>query len=111
MKDETGISLAVKSQDIDSAINYGESWVFQFGSGGKYDCDTAVFKEKNDNHYVAFNALNVPKRNGTIRAIVKINWLHEKQLFKEMKLFKFRGNKLAVYYEDLIKYENELFQL
>ena len=111
LKDTSGIRVAVKSQDIDSAINYGESWVFQFGNGKNYDCDTAVFKEIDDNHYVAFNALNVPKRFGVIRAVVKISWLHEKKLFKEMKVHQLRGNKVAVYYEDLEKYSNELFQL
>ncbi len=111
LNDPSGIRIAVKSQDIDSSINYGESWVFQYGGGGKYDCDTGVFKEVDENHYVAFNALNSPKRFGIIRAIVKIKWLHEKKLFKEMKVHQLRGNKLAVYYEDLIKYESELFQL
>lgn len=111
LNDPSGIRIAVKSQDIDSAINYGESWVFQFNNGANYDCDTGVFKEKDDNHYVAFNALNVPKRFGTIRAIVKISWLHEKELFKEMKVHQLRGNKVAVYLDDLIKYEKELFQL
>lgn len=109
--DPSGIRIAVKSQDIVSAINYGESWVFQYRPNKNYDCDFGVFKENNDNHYVAFNALNVPKRFGSIRAIVKIKWLHEKKLFKEMKVHQLRGNKLAVYYDDLLEFENELFQL
>lgn len=111
LQESSGISVAVKSQDIDSAINYGESWVFQFGNGGNYDCDTAVFKEINENHYVAFNAINLPKRFGNIRAIVKVKWLHEKKLFKEMKIHQLRGNKVAVYYDDLIKFQDEMFQL
>ena len=111
MQDPSGLRLAVKSQDISSAINYGDSWVFQYNNGASYDCDTGVFKENDDNHYVAFNSLNVPKRFGTIRAIVKIKWLHEKSLFKEMKVHQLRGNKLAVYYDDLLQYKDELFQL
>lgn len=108
---ESGLRLAVKSQDYDSALNFGESWVFQFGNGGKYDCDSGVFKESDPNHYVAFVALNVPKRKGEIRAIVKIQWLHDKKLFREMQKQSLRGNKVAVYYEDLEKYPDELFQL
>lgn len=108
---ESGIHLAVKSQDIESALAFEESWVFQYGNGGKYDCDTGVFKEVDPNHYVAFVALNVPKRFGIIKAVVKVQWLHDKKLFKEMKKQSLRGNKVAVYYEDLEKYSNELYQL
>jgi len=110
LKDASGIKVAVKSQDIDSAVNYGESWVFQIGNG-KYDCDASVFKEIDPNHYVAFNALNVPKRRGTIKAIVKVQWLHENNLFKPMKLRHLQNNKVAVYYSDLEQYTNQLFQL
>jgi hypothetical protein len=109
--DQADFKLAVKSQDIDSSLAFGESWVFQFGNGGKYDCDSAVFKESDPNHYVAFVSLNVPKRTGEIKAIVKIQWLHDKKLFKEMQKASLRGNKVAVYYEDLEKYNDQLFQL
>jgi hypothetical protein len=109
---DSGIRIAVKSQDIDSDINFGRSWVFQFGNGGKYDCDSGIFgKEDNSNHYVSFVSLNTPKRKATIRAIVKVSWLHDNKLFKEMKKQNLRGNKLAVYYDDLEKFPNQLFQL
>jgi len=108
---ESGISVAVKSQDIESAINFGESWVFQYNHGKNYDCDTGIFKQSDPNHFVAFVALNVPKRIGTIRALVKVQWLHDKKLFKEMKKQSLRGNKMAVYYKDLERYPEELFQL
>lgn len=111
LKDEaSSLRLAVKSQDIESSLSFGESWVFQFGDG-KYDCDAGVFKETDPNHYVAFVSLNVPKRFGVIKAIVKIAWLHDKKLFKEMQKQSLRGNKVAVYYEDLEKYPDELWQL
>lgn len=109
--DKSGVRLAVKSQDYESARDFGESWVFQYGNGGKYDCDTGVFKDTDPNHYVVFVALNTPKKTGQIRAVVKISWLHDKKLFKEMKKQSLRGNKVAVYYEDLEKYKDELFQL
>lgn len=111
LKSPSGIIVAVKSQDIESAINYGDSWVFQYNNGANYDCDTGVFKEVDENHYVAFNSLNVPKRFGTIRAVVKIKWLHKNNLFKPMKVHQLRGNKVAVYLEDLEKFQEELFQL
>lgn len=107
----SNMRLAVKSQDIESAIAFGESWVFQFNDGKKYDCDTGIFKESDPNHYVAFVALNVPKRSGIIKAIVKVQWLHDKKLFKEMKRQTLRGNKVAVYFDDLEKFKDELWQL
>lgn len=107
----SNMRLGVKSQDIESSLSFGESWVFQYGNGGKYDCDSGVFKDSDPNHYIAFVALNVPKRKGEIRAIVKIQWLHDKKLFKEMKKASLRGNKLAVYYDDLERFKDELWQL
>jgi len=107
----SGIRIGVKSQDIESSLSFGESWVFQFGNGGKYDCDSGVFKETDLNHYISFVSLNVPKRRGEIRAIVKVQWLHDKKLFKEMKKATLRGNKVAVYYDDLEQYKDDLWQL
>lgn len=103
---DSKLRIAVKSQDIESALNFGESWVFQFNNNANYDCDVEVFKEKNPNHYVAFIALNVPKRTAMIRGIIQIEWLHANHLFKDMKKQNLRGNKLAVYFDDLSKYEN-----
>lgn len=113
------VRLAVKSQEVDQANQYHESWVFQFNDGKKYDCDTEIFGKTIDpNQYVAFVLLNTPKRTGQIRAIVKVQWLHDKKLFQPMALAKFSetNNKLAVYYDhpthpSLIKYSNELWQL
>lgn len=107
----SGVHIGVKSQDRESADHFGESWVFQYGNGGKYDCDTGVFKTTDPNHYVAFIALNVPKKVGNVRAIVKVQWLHDKKLFKEMKKASLRGNKVAVYFSDLELYTDELWQL
>jgi hypothetical protein len=107
----TGTHLAVKSQDIESAINFGESWVFQFNQNKNYDRDTGIFNNTNDKHYVVFVALNVPKRVGSIRAIVKVQWLHDNNLFKPMKKQILQNNKLAVYMDDLEKHKEELWQL
>jgi len=101
------LKLAVKSQEIKSEIAYGRSWVFQYGNG-KFDCDTGVFGTIDDTHYVSFVSLNIPKRTAEIHAIVRIKWLHENKLFKPMKMKNLQNNKLAVYYEDLIKLPNQL---
>ena len=108
----TGLKIAVKSQDIKSSLAYGESWVFQYNQGKNYDCDTGIFKEEDDKHFAAFVLLNVPKRYGEIRSIVKISWLHTFSLFKDMKLRNLQSNKKAVYYEDLLSFDKkELWQL
>jgi hypothetical protein len=111
LKDPSGVRIAVKSQNIDSALEYDDSWVFQGGIDRERDCDSGIFKESDPNHYVAFVSLNVPKRTGQIRAIVKVQWLHDKNMFKEMKRENLRGNKVAVYLEDLEKYPEELWQI
>jgi hypothetical protein len=116
---DSEIRIAVKSQEREQADYYHESWVFQFNDGKNYDCDTEIFgKNINPNQYVAFILLNTPKKTGEIRAIVKVQWLHDKKLFQPMALAKFNqtNNKLAVYYDhpeynSLIKYQNELWQL
>jgi len=109
---DSNLRIAVKSQEIESALHYGESWVFQFGNGGKYDCDTGIFgKDIDPNHYVSFVLLNVAKKLGSLRGIVQVQWLHDKNLFKAMQKKTLQGNKVAVYYEDLMQYENELWQL
>lgn len=108
---DSGIRIGVKSQDIESAIHFGESWVFQFNYGKSYDCDTGVFKEEDENHYIAFCSLNIPKKTGMIRGIVLVKWLHQNGLFKEMKKVSLQGNKVAIYYEDLEKFGNQLWRL
>lgn len=103
------VRIAVKSQDIQADLMYGRSWVFQYGNG-KFDCDTGIFGKKDDHHFVCFVSLNVPKRIGELRGLVKVSWLHEKDLFKPMKL-KNLSSKVAVYYEDLEKLSDQLWQL
>jgi hypothetical protein len=116
---ESGIRLAVKSQEVEQALQYYESWVFQFNAGKNYDCDKEIFgKDIDPNQYVSFVLLNAPKKTGQIRAIVKVQWLHDKKLFQPMALKKFSetNNKLAVYYDhpefkSLSQFKDELWQL
>ncbi len=105
------LEIAVKAQDLASAQEYGESWVFQNKVGSKYDVDKAIFNEKNENHYVAFVSLNIKEKTAQIKAIIKVQWLHDKNLFKEMKKEKLKNNKVAIYFDDLKSFENELYQL
>jgi hypothetical protein len=107
---DSSIKIGVKSQNIFSANLYGVSWVFQFNNNKNFDCDKEVFKEESDNNFIAFVSLNIPKRNAEVRGIVKTQFLHDNKLFKDMKKEQLKGNKVAVYWEDLEKLDN-LFQL
>lgn len=106
----SNLSIAVKSQDIRSRLDNGESWVFQLGSSGK-DTDKEIFNELNEDSYVAFVSLNIPKRIGEIKAVVKLSWLHKNKLFKPMQIDRLQSNKIAVYFSDLEVFVNELWQL
>lgn len=108
---DSGIVIGVKTQEIKSELAYGRSWVFQHRAGKNYDNDKGIFGDQDDKHYVAFVSINSPKRIGELRGIVKVSWLHEKELFKPMKLQHLQSNKVAVYYDDLAKFGKKLWQL
>jgi hypothetical protein len=108
---ESGIVIGVKTQEIKSETKYGRSWVFQYRAGKAYDVDKGIFGDKDDKHYVAFVSINSEKRIGELRGIVRVSWLHEKNLFKPMKLQHLQSNKMAVYYSDLATYGKQLWQL
>ena len=107
------LSVAVKSQEIKSEIAYGRSWVFQYREGSRYDCDKGIFGQidNNENRYVSFVTLNIPRRCGEIHAIVKVQWLHDNKLFKPMKKQSLQNNKIAVYFDDLEKTQDNLWQI
>ena len=105
------LNIAVKSQDVMSGIYYGVSWIFQFNNNKNYDCDKEIFKNKSKNQYVVLTSIDLRKEVGEIKAIVNVNWMHEKNLFKEPEVKILKGNKLAVYFEDMEKYKDELWQL
>ncbi len=106
------IKIGVKSQNFDSEQLYGCSFVFQGNIGKKYDSDTGVFGEKDDSHFISFVSLNMPKRIGEIRAIVKVSWLIDNKLFKPMQLKNLQGNKCAVYFSDLEAFDpGDLWQI
>ena len=47
----SSVRLAVKSQEVEQALQYHESWVFQFNDGKKFDCDTEIIgKDLDPNH-------------------------------------------------------------
>lgn len=106
----TGIKVACKTQDFQSSMLYGDSWVFQ--NNGSYDTDKEIFKKDLDsNNLVTFISTNFAKKTGEIRSIVKVDWLKQHNMFKPMKLKHLQNNKVAVYLEDLQKFSAEMFQI
>jgi hypothetical protein len=87
-------NIHVKSQDVEQGKKYGESWVFQLQ-------DKHVFQNYSDKDYVVFVSVNLKTRECFVRSMLSLFTLHNLQLFRPMKVFKLRNNKVAVYYEDI----------
>lgn len=101
------IKVGVKTQTTESANRYGESWVFQ-----NEDKGVNSIKDKLDtNNFISFVLIDLNNKIGTIRAIVKVPWLHNNNLFMPMKLAHLQNNKKAVYYNELIKFGKDIWQL
>ncbi len=45
--------------------------------------DLFVFVDIDSNQYMTFVLVNSPKKTAQIRAIVKVQWLHDKKLFQQ----------------------------
>lgn len=90
-----GINLHCKSQLVEQGNRYGISYIFE-------NTDKHIFKEYSANDYVCFVSVNLEKKEAEIRAVVKLQDLHDKKLFALPKLAYLR-TKAAVYYDDLKK--------
>jgi hypothetical protein len=91
---EDNFNLHVKTQEYLQSQKFGESWIFQ-------NEDKHIFKTYNNNDYVSFVLLNYIQKFATIKAIVPVSLLHEKQLFKKT-ILNYLTTKSAVYFEDII---------
>jgi len=108
---KTQLSIACKAQPPQSEQSCGLSWVFQYGNGKK-DCDNEIFDTGKTNHnlFVALVSTDARNRRGRIQAIVSVPFLHQNNLFGEMKRKDLQDNKKAVYL-DRLKELNNLWQL
>lgn len=105
-------NLHVKTQETLQASKFGESWIFQYGDGKKQNYDREIFDRTSPNQFIAFVKLNLLEGYGLVRAIVSLDLLHDKKLFASPVLEKLKyANKVAVYYKDLEKYKDQLWQL
>jgi hypothetical protein len=106
------INLHVKSQNILRSKKYGESWIFQKGNGVNRNYDKEIFDRISPNQYVAFVLVNLEEKSATIKAIVELDFLHKKDLFKLPVLEKLRvANKMAVYFKDMKEFTTKLWAL
>jgi len=92
----------VKSQDIEQGLKYGESWLFQ-NSGLKYKgYDKEIFDRISPNQYICFCTIDLKTKQGFLKSLVSLDYIHNNHLFKLPKLEKLQqNNKLAVYFSDL----------
>jgi hypothetical protein len=98
---DTDTNIHVKSQSIQSGKRYGVSWVFQKN-------DKHVFNTDSNNQYVSFVSVDLIKNECDIKSIVKLDILHNENLFKAPKLDYLKKNKCAIYYNDI---KNKLFNI
>lgn len=85
--------IHVKSQSADSSERFGLSWTFA-------TTDKEVFKADSTD-YVVFTQVNLLKRFGLVKSILKISTLHDNDLFKEPLLKKLVGHKKVIYINDI----------
>lgn len=106
------ICLHCKSQNVVQSRKYSESWIFQKGNGKNIGCDQEIFIKRSPNQYVSFVTIDLKNETGTVKAIVDVEFLHKKDLFKPPVLEKLRiANKVAIYFSDLKEYPNKLWVL
>lgn len=105
-------NIHTKSQNIKQSKKYGESWIFQKGNGSNRNYDKEIFDRLSPNQYVAFVLVDLAKYEAEVKAIVTLDFLHKKDLFRPPVLEKLRfANKMAVYYKDMKEYPNLLWAL
>jgi len=106
------VNLHVKTQDIEQGEKYGTSWIFQYGNGKNQHYDKEIFDNLTPNQYIAFVSLSLKENFAIVRAILKLEFLHERKLFGLPKLEHLqKANKKAVYLKDIERYLTELNQL
>jgi hypothetical protein len=106
------VNVHVKTQDVEQGEKYGVSWIFQYGNGKNQHYDKEIFDKLTPNQYVVFVSLSLKDNLAIIRAILKLEFLHERKLFGLPKLeFLQKENKKAVYLKDIERYSDQLFQL
>ena len=92
-------NVHVKTQDLESGKRYGVSWMFQAGSSfGHKDKE---IHNPSDKDYLALVSLDFNSKSGEIKAVFPVKDAHQDKLFKEPKLDKLKGNKVAIYFDDL----------
>lgn len=87
------IKVHVKSQSVDSAKKYGNSWLLQ-----KTD---KVIKDPGCNEYFAFCEVDVDTRKVRILGIVKCRDIVKNELLGECKVPYFRHSKVALYMSEI----------
>ena len=96
----TQFPIHVKTQDIESAKKYGQSYLFQYNGRGFGHTDK-IFKSYDDKEL--FAAVEVNDSIITIHGVWRLKDIFEADLFKEPRLRWFHGVKKALYLDDIKK--------
>lgn len=106
------INLHCKSQDIKLSKKFGESWTFQRGDKTSSHYDREIFERKSPNQYVSFTIVDLANKSATIKAIVELDFLFKKDLFKLPIISRLReNNKSVVYFREMKEFTTKLFAL
>jgi hypothetical protein len=102
-------NIHVKSQDVRQSERYGMSWLFQFGDpSSRRGYDKEIFDKITPNQVIAFTTIDTSTNTAEVKAVVRLELLHEHNLFGEAKLPQLRvANKKAVYFSELEKFSEQ----
>ena len=107
-----GVRLAVKTKDNRDALQYGASWIFEL-SDRKIFGSNLDGKNLDPNQYCCLVIVDQIKKWGQIMACVKLQWLHDNNLFTKPDR-DYLSTKLTVRLENMQKVisdPGELWQL
>ena len=88
--------IAVKTQDLDSALRFGKSWIFQKGGYGFGHVDPIIHGGKS---FAVFVTLDLNEKSASVQG--PFNMKDLRPHFKEPKVPSLRFSKLALYWDDI----------
>jgi hypothetical protein len=93
-----GYYLHCKSQSVESALKYGNSWILQYNGYGRGHTDK-LFKSRS--RYDMLVPCMVDDNEVTVFGIIRVDKLFDKKMIKLPKVPWFQDTKRAIYWEDL----------
>jgi hypothetical protein len=87
------IKIHIKSQGVESAKRYGNSWLFQRSD--------SLVKDPSEHDLICFTNVNLETREVTILGFCWAKDIVDNNRFAECRVFRYRNTKVALYLKDL----------